>query len=247
MAKRNSKKLFERAYGKEPDFSKIDVNSDEYESALSSAYSWYRNNSTPRDEKRWTIEYLKNNKYSEEDISYVKAIPTASFLFKGRLFRMLTMGVTFSTEKKEELKGDISSWSKEGKRKKENAAPRKNVQDYINEQIEEYLGDLEMKYDDVSAKLSNKEKVNFSMLSWLKLNDVKSLQAKKIAEYWKPLANELLMAINKEDDQLSEGYNFMGRVALKKLYKTLNEWIDTCTQYAIEVKPKRKRRKRKCL
>ena len=55
------------------------------------------------------------------------------------------------------------------------------------------------------------------------------------------------MAINNEDDQLSEGYDFMGRVALKKLYKTLNEWMDTCNQYAIEVKPKRKRRKQKCL
>lgn len=245
MSKRNSKKLLERAYGKEPEFNAFDLSSDEYDWNLSKAYSWYRTNSTTKQEKAWTLDYMKEKGFSKDDMSYVKSLPAKSFLNQGRFFRLSTRGATHQAQRIKDMDAFLSSSIREGKKKKETAPPRKSVQDYIREQVEEYLGDLEHKIDDITAKLSKKEKVEFSILSWLKSNDVKSVQAKRIAEYWKPLADEIQQAINKEDPQLTEGYSFMGRVALKRLHKTLIEWIEVCSQYAIDVKPIRKKRRKK--
>lgn len=245
MPKRNSKKLLERAYGKEPEFTALDISSDEYDWNLAKAYSWYRTNSNTREEKTWTLDYMKEKGFSKDDMSYVKSLPVKSFSHRGRYFRLISRGAELPAQKSEELDAFLSSSIKEGKKKKETAPPRKNVQDYIREQVEEYLGDLESKMDDITAKLTKKEKVEFSILSWLKANEVKSIQAKRIAEYWKPLATEISKAINKEDPQLIEGYSFMGRVALKRLHKTLLEWIAVCDQYAVDVKPIRKKRRKK--
>ncbi len=245
MPKRNSKKLLERAYGKEPEFTALDISSDEYDWNLAKAYSWYRTNSNTREEKTWTLDYMKEKGFSKDDMSYVKSLPVKSFSHRGRYFRLISRGAELPAQKSEELDAFLSSSIKEGKRKKETAPPRKSVQDYIREQVEEYLGDLEKKIDDITAKLARKEKVEFSILSWLQSNQVKSLQAKRIAEYWKPIADEILKAINKEDPQLIEGYSFMGRVALKRLHKTLLEWIEVCNKYAVDIKPVRKKRKKK--
>lgn len=245
MSKRNSKKLLERAYGKEPEFNAFDLSSDEYDWDLAKAYSWYRTNSTTKQEKTWTLDYMKEKGFSKDDMSYVKSLPAKTFLNQGRFFRLISRGATHQAQRTKELNAFLSSSIKEGKKKKETAIPKKSVQDYIREQVEEYLGDLELKIDDITAKLSNKQKVEFCILSWLKSNDVKSVQAKRIAEYWEPHANEILQAINKEDPQLIEGYSFMGRVALKRLHKTLIEWIEVCNQYAIDVKPIRKKRRKK--
>ena len=188
MSKRNSKKLLERAYGKEPEFTALDTSSDEYDWILAKAYSWYRTNCSTKDEKTWTLDYMKSKGFSKDDMSYVKSLPVKTFSHVGRYFRLMTRGAVLPAQKSEELGKFLSSSIKEGKEKKETAPPRKSVQDYIREQVEEYLGDLESKIDDITEKLTKKEKVDFSILSWLKANQVKSIQAKRIGEHWKPIA-----------------------------------------------------------
>lgn len=242
MSKRNSKKLLERAYGKEPEFTALDISSDDYDWELSKAYNWYRNNCTTREEKVWTLDHMKKKGFSKDDISYVKSLSVKSFVLKGRSFRLIDRGAVLTQRTSEDLDAFLYSSIRKGKKNKETALPRKSVQDYIREQIENYIGDLEIKIDDITTKLAKKEKVEFSILSWLKSNQVKSVQAKRIAEYWKPLSDEIQKAINKEDPQLIEGYDFMGRVALKRLHKTLLEWTEVCNQYAIDVKPIRKKK-----
>ena len=243
--KRSRKNLMERAYGKEADFRNLDSTSDNYSDKIHDGMSWYRNNASSRDEKRWTLEYMVNNDFSTDDISYAKKIPVKEFANKGRFFRMIERGAVFDSDKISTLKTFIKYCLKEGRIKKESEPPRKSVQDYIKEQIGDYLSSLEVMYDTVSEKIMNKETVSFSMYNWLKSNKVKTIQSKKIAEYWIPRAEELMSAINKEDPQLVEGYSYYGRVALKKLHRTIQEWIGDCEKYHTEMKSTRKKRRKK--
>ena len=243
--KRSKKSLFERAYGKEVDFTNLDPESDTYCDRLHDGMSWYRNNATARDEKRWTLEYMLNNDYSTDNISYTKKIPVKEFGNKGRFFRMMDRGAVFESDRMITLKKFVKYCLKQGQIKQESEPPRKSVQDYIKEQIGEYFSSLELVYDTVSENIMKKETVSFSMYNWLKSNKVKTIQSKKIAEYWSPRAEELLSAINKEDPQLVEGYSFYGRVALKKLHRTIQEWISDCETYHSEMKSTRKKRTKK--
>jgi len=243
--KRSKKNLFERAYGKEADYTHLDHEADGYEDHIYNGLSWYRNNSTPRDEKRWTLEYLVNNDYSTDDVSYVKTISVKLFSNKGRYFRMMDRGAVLGEDRKSPLDKFIKKCLHDGKIKKESTPPKKSVQEYINEQVEEYLSALEIEWDNTVSHLIKKETVTFSMYSWLKSNNVKTVQVKRIGEYWKPMADELLSAINKEDPQLVEGYSYVGRVVLKKMHKTLIEWISDCDKFHQEKKATRKKRKKK--
>ena len=74
-------------------------------------------------------------------------------------------------------------------------------------------------------------------------HQVKSIQAKKIAEWFKPIAEEIEEAIAGKCPQLNEGYDFLTKPQKKKYYKLLQGIVNGCIESA-ENAPKRTRKKK---
>ena len=81
--------------------------------------------------------------------------------------------------------------------------------------------------------------------SYLKANNVSSQVAKLIPPLFNKLAEELVIAYNKTDDQLVEGYSHFTASKLKKFMTIVMSIMETCTQRTVTAKSERKPRARK--
>jgi hypothetical protein len=109
---------------------------------------------------------------------------------------------------------------------------RPNIQDRIKERVSDIIGDVEQLLDDGLI-------VNF--YEWLQKNEIPAAHAKKIAEYYLPIREELIEAIV---GQL-EGYEKYTKPQLKGRAGWMTMIINDCERYSGNVKKSRAPRKKK--
>ena len=82
----------------------------------------------------------------------------------------------------------------------------------------------------------------FSMKGYIASNYVSKSVAKRIAESFTPLLAELREAVGGKDDDLNEGYKFLGKIKLKHFFAMVQLIISDCAQAVVAAKAPRKTR-----
>jgi hypothetical protein len=113
-----------------------------------------------------------------------------------------------------------------------------SVQDHLQHQLREYLGEIDEKIDQF---LASKCKKTFDVYDWLKTKNIKHTQANNIGKYFSDtVLPELQEAISSECEQLKEGYSFLSKKQLKEYAQFVEQivsdtarWCDVAKQISL--------------
>jgi hypothetical protein len=237
-------------FGDEPSFGKFtDLDLDQQRASIGSALNWYNSAFKGKDSQKAMIEYVTKN--HKKHLPAVKAVSSGMVATYGNLARMITNGCTDSdiitkvdayVLKLSEEGKEILSTKKELVQAKE-AGRVVSIQERVNDQVREYIGEIEGEVDEFV--LNKCKKSSFNLYNWLQVREVKGVHTRKIKAFYKDVYVELREVVAGTDEQLNEGYAFLTKAKQKKyaqfiasLISDTDEWIKNCNG-------KRKVRKRK--
>lgn len=261
MSKNKDSAVTEKAYGSEPSwdagpYHKL-LQSEDPDWAIAKALNWYHLNATPKENKRWIFDYLKFTKASKADIERVKLVDLEKFKRDtnrvGFLARMAVRGAILTDNRTKRLKDGILqfiAWGAEKETKvaaKASETKRPSVHDRIKDQVSELLANLEIEIDEFVVGIGKRTLPRdwFSMEKFLKVQGIKGKQTSMIADHFRPLLEEIQEAIEKTDEQLQEGYDFLTRPQLKRFAQFVEVWITDCESHGATKRKSRKPRKKK--
>lgn len=211
------------------------------------ALSWYANQLSPKESKKFTLDYLKEHKFDKEIQEKISSVSEDRFLNLGFVCRMIQRGAEL--DKTQWILKRIDELVKlvDGPKVVSQFAKKEEtitIQDRIFEQCSIYISEIDGFID---QWIKTKKPVEFSPYDWYIANMVKGVHAKQIAEHYKPLKEELLAAYNKTDEQLVEGYSLFKKTELKKFIDFISSIIDDCDKLVSNAKVSRKPRKKKAV
>jgi len=243
--KKRQQELLKKAYGSEPKWHDIVFESDEQRAdEMWRARSWYRQNATHRDKKKWVCDYAKTI-LGADAAKPINAVSSKLFNDSVALLcRMKAQGLELTDQEVDLINEELRQLKDKGSEKLESQRPKKSIQERIEEQVSDYCGQMCEVTDTILSQILTRKSVTFNMTNWLTNNKVKSLQSRKIADYLRPTLEEILEAIEGKDPQLVEGYSYMTKPMIKKWARILSAIITACEEHAAQGS-KRKPRKKK--
>jgi hypothetical protein len=126
------------------------------------------------------------------------------------------------------------------KPKKAEKALRKNPQERMNEQVGGYIAELEDEVDKFTiANYTSK----FDLYKWLSKENVKSPQAARIAEYYRPQLAELEEAKCKSDPQLVEGYSHLNQNTMNQAITFFTMIVEDADRWSNNTRKAKRARK----
>lgn len=221
------------------------VTSDNYNTELNSALTWYTAHANDKQLRKFALEYfakagkkaevLAINKASDSEIRQLAIIcrlKTRDQHLSEKHFDFINTTVNALLEK----------YSKPVKQKVVEEKPSNviSIQERIEEKARELAGEIEGAIDEFVTN-----KTEFSTKNYLLANSVSAPIAKKIGDMYVGLYNELAEAIEGEDEQLVEGYSNFTKRELKAFHKFVGQIIEDCQQTVQIAKATRAPRKRK--
>jgi hypothetical protein len=210
------------------------------------AYNWYNYSCTHKEFMTWIYEYMKNHGYSQHQISRVKSLPDWRISSTvGAICRMLNNGVTLPQDTIQWAHTRIVEYISKGEEPKKAAvvqiANTRSIADRVNEKTTNIIGDIEQELDLFFDKYDTK----FNPYEYMKKNDVKAVQAVRVANYYNPLQQELRDVLTGKDAQLKEGYAHLSKPQLRKYMDFVDKIISDAESIAQVKKATRKSRKPK--
>jgi hypothetical protein len=219
--------------GGEPDFTKSDV-------SIARALNWYAYYRDYKDSRKYLLSYMTKNGYSKSDIDKLNKVPDSMFSNTGFVCRLIERGAKLEEKNIKWIKDKIISLLEyeEPKSDDKEEKPKFNIQDRINEQSSEMIGELEGFVD------SYKEK--FNPYEWMTSNGVKSVHAKKISNHFqKSIIEPKLVLEGNIDSELKEAYSCFSKTDLKKYVAFIEQVIDDANRIVGNAKATKKPRKTK--
>jgi hypothetical protein len=221
----------------------------EQDCAIVRALNWYNQMATPKLEKEWTVEYLRNEGADKETLKIVRGADTNSFVRVGRFANMLTLGYPVDESRVldpvDELKEAFKAQKKaKAKTKKKSTGP--SVQDRMNEKAAELACELQQVVDEfidgVHDRPKGQDKDFFDPESWISKNQIKPLIANRVIPHIQEDRKEFSAALANRKE-LQEEYDLFRETHLKRIEAFIRTIED-----ALKMKGKQKRvvrRKRK--
>jgi len=226
------------------------VTSENYVSQLTSALAWYNVNEDDKTKRKWLATYFTTNN-QKQNIPLFNDMPDYEVRQLATLARLKSREQYISDEhlvwmsrKVTELIAKYDA-KKAKAQAKEVDAPAVNVisiQDRIEESAHKHAAEFDAGVDEF---VLTKGKTEFSAKTYLAANAVSAPVAKRIGEFFMPLASELREAIAGADEQLVEGYSNFTKRELKKFADFVDTMITDCSQQVQSAKANRAPRKRK--
>lgn len=180
----------DRYVGAEPTVESIKTNAD-----LVVALNWYNYSCTQKDYIPWVYKYMKDNNFSASDISAAKSLPdwkissTSAFIF-----RMIANGTVIPQDIVDRavsrITNVLATATASAAVVKETNVPvlkKVSVADRVKERISNLIGDLEEEVDRFCVNYES----DFKPYDWMKKNQLGAIHAKRVAEYYAPLREEL--------------------------------------------------------
>ena len=209
--------------------------------------SWYSNQCSPKDSKKFTIDYAKQNKYNSKIIEKLSEVSDEYFLNLGFVCRIIQRGANI--DKKQWIDQRINSLLEKAENPQEISQFAKKeekvtVQDRIKDQSSVFISEIDGYID---QWIKTKKQVDFNPYDWMNVNAVKAPQAKCIMEYYSGFVDELKQAYNKTDNDLVEGYSNFKRTELKGFITFIDMIISDCEKIINNSKISKKPRKKKAI
>jgi hypothetical protein len=101
------------------------------------------------------------------------------------------------------------------------------IQDRMNEKTADTIGELEGHYDEFITN----PKYDFSPYSYLVANNVPQSQLSKYEAVYQARFNELKLAFEKADEQLTEGYSHYKTADFKRIFAFIDQLLNDIIQY----------------
>ena len=237
-------------YGKEPLLNPTDYkDEDSKQDAINSAINWYRNNSSKKELKKYTVEYAKKNSYTKDQVERLESEPYNSFEFSvvGGLCRISNRGLSLTDSLTKFVTDNIQPIfdRKRTKVQIDSAKPTVSVQDRIVNQVKDYLSELERYVDCYLDNLVSPTSEKMKDLSeWIREKDVKSQQSKMIADWYRPKIDQIQAAID-GDAVMREGYCFLTMPKLRRYCEFFRNLVNIFDENSKITKAVRKPRAKK--
>lgn len=201
-------------------------------SELSRALNWYNAMVEADEARQFILDFYKDNK---QMISQIKRVPDDRLPYTSAwVFRIKERGgaVDDSMIARAKERVDRSlNFTVEIKEPKI-VGERPSIQDRIKDRVDDLIGDVE-KMLDLGEEIQ--------MYDWLRKNEIPAAHAKKISEYYMPIADEIMYAIQ-EDNEGYERYTKKQLGAKLAVYVAI---VQDCDRYSGNVKKARAPRKKK--
>ena len=221
--------------GTEPDFKGKVPNAE-----LCRAFNWYNVMSEESDVREYFSDFYKLMK-DEATLKKLKRVPymrlplTSAWIFRLHM-RGAEIDVDMVKRAHERVKACFEHAEAEKKEEIEVKVEKPSIQDRIKDRVSDIIGSVEEMLDKGEA---------IEMYEWLQKNQIPAAHAKKIAEYYLPVRDEVAEAIEGSDPDLKEGYRRYTKSELNKLLTKYSELVDDAQRYSDNVKKARAPRKKK--
>jgi len=231
-----------RHMGDEPDVKGKTLNDVE----LASAFNWYNYMCSRVEAREYVENYLKIKKRNG-DIKALKSVPDVWInLQAGWMARIVSRGGILSNKYADRLNQRIDEMlinagaKLEVVEEKKAEQPKPTVQDRIKDKVSDFIGQFEEAID--------KEGWNLSMYDWLQKHQVPAAQAKIVAEFYRPIAEEAALLVGRgADPELKEGYSNYTSAQLKQRAAFYAGIIADCDRHSSNNKKVRVVRKKKAV
>jgi len=227
--------------GSEPSFDNIE-NEDDLVWEINKSINWYRNNFNHSNYKNALKEYLKNNSMTLDAIHAPKK--AYEWEYAGIYAHIANKGIELPPTIQETLTKSINALQSYGSQKED--TPSVNVQENIKNKIAELIADLEYNVDIYLMNLHKKEKNEVvDIAEWIKSNNIRSIHANRMAEFFHERYVELELALEGEDEQLKEGYSWLSKPNLRKFTEYTKKIVSLLREQSEVAKSQRKPRAKK--
>lgn len=234
-----------KASGGEPNWTDVEVSLYQ-DVPISKALNWYAYHCTTKDSKKYTLQYLKDNKTPKNVIDAFDKIPEDKFKNLGFVCRMKLRGAPLTEKNEKWIKDSIESIRSLFKEEietpvvKEDKGP--SIQERIEDKAREHIGELEGLIDDCIAK---KSFIGIDPYEWMQTRQVKAVHIKFFIPFYEKRIAELKEVVAGKDEQLVEGYSNFKKTLLKQYLVFLNTVVADCSRIAHVAKVTRAPRKKK--
>lgn len=238
-----AKSLDEKYLGPEPvlaeDYTPLD---------LTKAYNWYNYFADRKTPKKYVEEYVRSMKLGKDVSSAIRRLDdievsrTMSFLC-----RMHVIGTKLQPQQMDYMNEKFDECVELGESKKKiKAAVKPTVQLVsIQDRVKEKAGELIAEIEEVIDNATILQNVNeFGMYDWLIHKEVKPMIANHIADYYKPMLEEINQVIDKSDPDLIEGYSWMSKKEQRNYQELLQGIVDDVAKFGSNQRKVRAPRKK---
>lgn len=230
-----------RHMGEEPDL-KGKIITDKL---LSRTFNWYNYMCTRVQAREYLETYLQANKRND-DLKLLKKVPDVWINPQaGWLARIVNRGGILSETYVERLELRLNETLEKASVKSEESTEEKkpvatviSIQDRVKDKVSNFISEFEKAIDEQGWTLS--------MYDWLQNKEIPTSLANKIAEFYKPIADEAAQLISKRcEPSLKEGYSKYTTEQLKQRAAFYESVLSDCARHAGNVKKQRVVRKKK--
>ena len=227
--------------GDEPDYNGKAIDSGVQ---FAKILNWYNYMCTRSDAREYIETYLKSVGRNA-DLKELKKVPDAWVnLQAGWTARLLSRGAkgvvkdVFETRLKETLARAGSKVEEITEETIKEEKPKVNVRERVADRASDTIGELD--------ELIDNDGYTIDVYDWLTKKQIPPATAKKIRDFFKPIADEAEELISRgADKQLVEGYNHMTKAEQKQRCAFYTKLISDCERFADVTKKQKAPRKKK--
>jgi hypothetical protein len=234
------------------------IESTDFDYDVFKIVNWHRGHpATSKTEKKWVIDYVtkklgKNeiSNYSHGDSgAYAMVAPYCRVLSKlPKEFKCPDVKLINMVNKHlRTIKGITNSKKNNRLKTAKLDSPVISIQEKIENQIQEFLGEIERQIDFLFESPEIKKTDWFRIDKWLITNKVKGQQSDAILKKLKSDLNELQDALDGSCPQLKEGFNFLNRTNMRRIIDCYQTWQFHVEKHIDNINKTKTYKKRKVL
>lgn len=204
------------------------------------ALNWYNSMADESDARQYIADYLKATNRSNlaktfNRVPYMRIQGSSVWILRMHLRGAILEGDMLELAEAK-LLATLKYAEKEVEEEKV-VAIRPTIQNHIANKVSDFIGDIEHTIDNLPA--------DFSMYKTLQSSEFPASMATKVADYYRPVMQEIIDAIGKKDEQLVEAYSKYTKVQLKARLALYTGIVEDCEKYSGNLRKARKPRKKK--
>jgi hypothetical protein len=235
--------------GNEPEWT-VQPGSDNRQSQLIAAFSWYNYHYNKKDAKELIIDWLIQQGRPEQAKNFSRVPEHVNLNTVGWLCRMEMRGLILNERESSHIHNTIHEHLQARESVKSvvedtvDTVPRVTIQDRLREIMYLAAADLEGMYDDMilaGAKMT----ADYKPMAVLRGHNVSPNFIKDLREPWVARRAELENVAAERDPDLVEGYGNFGKLQIRNLIKLVDQVIADCDSYVQVKKTERSPRKKK--